>query len=343
MTTLIDFKTKKFKEFSMTEWNDIVYKLEGPMQNCNWNNLNYYSAYNKIENISFVLFHENKLIALIPLAKNSKTKKIKFSFGNNLIFSPIFSPSVKPNLRKKVYNFLFETIKKIYKLKKLKINFQVSPVFFENSKVKICSKNQFELLEYSKSFNVHNTLILDLSYSEDKLLLNMSKYHRKNINKTSKIKNLKFKIINYETAKNTIKAKFKEFKKFHLLSAGKSTRPNKTWEIMLKKIYDNEANLFYLDLDGKSVSFLYCAKFFDFAWGWSQVNLRKYENISPRHFLEWQAMKYYKDNHFHFYEIGERFYPQEKFKPTIKELSISEFKEKYGSDRYPKAFFRVEV
>ena len=54
-------------------------------------------------------------------------------------------------------------------------------------------------------------------------------------------------------------------------------------------------------------------------------------------------MKYYKDNHFHFYEIGERFYPQEKFKPTIKELSISEFKEKYGSDRYPKAFFRIEV
>ena len=40
---------------------------------------------------------------------------------------------------------------------------------------------------------------------------------------------------------------------------------------------------------------------------------------------------------------GERFYPQEKFKPTIKELSISEFKEKYGSDRYPKAFFRIEV
>ena len=154
MTTLIDFKIKKFKEFSMPEWNYMVSKLEGPMQNCNWNTLNYYSAYNKIENISFVLFHENKLIALIPLAKNSKTKKIKFSFGNNLIFSPIFSPSIKANLRKKVYNFLFETIKKIYKLKKLKINFQVSPVFFANSKVKICSKNQFELLEYSKSVNL---------------------------------------------------------------------------------------------------------------------------------------------------------------------------------------------
>ena len=70
--------------------------------------------------------------------------------------------------------------------------FQVSPVFFENNKVKISSKNQFELLAYSKNFNVHNTLILDLTEDENQLILNMSKYHRKNINKTSKIKNLKF-------------------------------------------------------------------------------------------------------------------------------------------------------
>ena len=112
---------------------------------------------------------------------------------------------------------------------------------------------------------------------------------------------------------------------------------------MLKKIYDNESNLFYLDYDGKSISFLYCAKLFDFAWGWSQVNLREHENISPRHYLEWQAIRYYKDNNFHFYEIGERFYLQDNFIPTAKELSISDFKEKYGSEKYPKAIFKVET
>ena len=112
---------------------------------------------------------------------------------------------------------------------------------------------------------------------------------------------------------------------------------------MLKKIYDNEADLFYLSLDNKNISYLYCSRLLDFAWGWSQVNLKEYENISPRHSLEWNAMKYYKNNKFYFYEIGERFYPQEKFKPTEKEISISEFKEKYGSDKYPKAIFRVEV
>ena len=279
----------------------------------------------------------------MPLAKNLKTKKTKFSFGNDLIFSPVFSPKIKPSLRKKTYNYLFEGIKKKFKLKRLQINFQVSPVYFENNKVKICSKNQFEFLSYSKSFIVHNTLILNLSEKEDQLFSNMSKYHRKNINRTSKIKNLKFNILNYKKTKSKVKEKFNEFQKFHKISAGRVTRPQKTWEIMLKKIYDNEADLFYLSLDNKNISYLYCSRLFDFAWGWSQVNLKEYENISPRHSLEWNAMKYYKNNKFHFYEIGERFYPQDKFKPTAKEISISEFKEKYGSDKYPKALFRAEV
>jgi hypothetical protein len=339
----MDLKVKKFNTFTMSAWNDLLNELEGPLHNCTWNNLNYYSAYNKIKNISFTIFHENKLVALIPLAKNSNTKKVSFSFGNGLIFAPVFSSKITQSQKKRIYNYIFELIKKNFLLKKLKINFQVSPVYFKNNKVEIFSKNQFELLAYSKFFNVNNTFIADLNLDEDQLKSNMSKYHRKNINKTSKIENLKFKIINYKNKKKEIHEKFNEFKKYHRISAGRVTRPKKTWDIMLKKIFDKEADLFYLNLINKSVSYLYCARFNNFAWGWTQVNLKKYESISPRHFLEWNAMKYYKNNKFHFYEIGEMHYAHDKLKPTDKEISISEFKEKYGSDKYPKALFGVEI
>ena len=103
----MDFKIKQIKNFTMSSWNNLLSELEGPLQNCLWNNLDYYSSYNKIENISFVVFHENKLIALFPIAKNLNSKKISFSFGNNLIFSPVFSPKVKQGLRKKIYIFFF--------------------------------------------------------------------------------------------------------------------------------------------------------------------------------------------------------------------------------------------
>jgi hypothetical protein len=339
----MDFKIIEFKSFQQSSWDNLFEQLEGPLHNYTWNNLNYYSAYKNIKNISFTIFCENQLIALIPFAVNSKSKKLNFSFGNNLIFSPIFSQKVTTSLRKKVYDYVFKFLKKKFNLTRLKIDVQVSPIYFENNKVKISSKNQFELIQFSKNYTVHNTLIVDLKKKEEELLSDMSKYHRRNINKTSKIKNLEFKILNYKNPKNLIIEKFNKFRKYHKISAGKITRPKQTWEIMLKKIYDNEADLFYLVLDKEIVSYLYCARLYNFAWGWSQVNLKKYENISPRHFLEWKAMKYYSDNQLHFYEIGERFYNQEKFKPTKKELSISEFKEKYGSDKYPKVIFKVEI
>ena len=112
---------------------------------------------------------------------------------------------------------------------------------------------------------------------------------------------------------------------------------------MLKKIYENEADLFCLNFDKKRISYLYCARYQDFAWGWSQVNLKKYEYLSPRHFLEWNVMKYYKKNKLNFYEIGERYYAQNNFIPSDKEISISEFKEKFGSNKYPKPIFKVEL
>ena len=339
----MDFKIKKFTDFSMFEWNNLLNELEGPIYNCNWNNLNYYSAYDKVKNVSFAIFYEKKLIALIPVAKNSNNKKLTFSFGNNLIFSFLFKPNITQSLRKRIYHFVFDFLKQKAKQKKLKQNIQVGPIFFINNKSYAYSKNQFELLEYCKNYIVHNTLIVDLNKDENILISEMSKYHLRNIKRTSRIENLKFNILNNSSSSVIVKKKFSEFQKYHLISAGKLTRPKKTWKIMLQKIFDNEAELFFLSLENKSISYLYCSKWKDFAWGWSQVNLKKYEKISPRHYLEWNAIKYYKSINCRFYEIGERYNLQKNFKPTSKELSISNFKEKYGSDKYPKTIFHVEV
>ena len=58
----MDFKIKEFKSFTMSSWDNLLTELEGPLHNCNWNNLNYYSSYNKIENISFVIFYESYIL-----------------------------------------------------------------------------------------------------------------------------------------------------------------------------------------------------------------------------------------------------------------------------------------
>tara|TARA_Y100000389_G_scaffold204052_1_gene254706 strand:- start:1080 stop:2096 length:1017 start_codon:yes stop_codon:yes gene_type:complete len=338
----MNFKIKEINNFTMTSWDSLVAELDGPLQNCTYNNLNFYSSFEKIKNISIAVYHENKLTAIFPMAVNLNYKKIKLSFGNNLIFSPVFFDKITPSFRKRIYNYLFNFLKKKFNLKKLKIDILVSSVYFKNNKATLSSKNQFELMRFSKHYIVHNTLIIDLEKDENELLSNMSKYHRRNIIRASKIKNLKLVILDNKD-RNDVKKKFTEFRKYHKISAGRVTRPLKTWKIMLKKILDNEADLFSLKLDNKIISYLYCSKLYNFAWGWSQVNLKEYEYLSPRHILEWNAMKYYKNNQFKFYEIGELFFEQKNFKPTLKEKTISEFKEKFGSDMYPKVVYNIEV
>ena len=56
-----------------------------------------------------------------------------------------------------------------------------------------------------------------------------------NINKTSKIKNLKFEVLNKKKSKKSIVEKFTEFKKYHRISQ-KSYKAKKTWDIMLKNL-----------------------------------------------------------------------------------------------------------
>ena len=341
----MQFTTQHFETFEKEKWNTLVEKMSGQNHLYTWQNLNYQSAFRNIKNLSFCVKEHNKVVALVALAINSSKKKKVFGFGNNLVPKPIFEVEVTSSLRRKIYKYIFENLKIIAKRENTSlINFISHPVCFLNNKASLNSKNQFELISQSLNYIVHNTLIHELSaYNKEQMLNMLSKYHRKNIKKI-KTKSLKFLCINHKNKKNDIIKHFNNLKKYHFISAGKKTRPNKTWEIMKTQIYNNEADLFLLSHKGKPISYLYCGRYKNFTWGWSQVNLREYEKeFMPRHLLEWKTLLYYKKNKIDFYEIGERYFPQKNFKPTLKEISISEFKEKYGANYYPKSEFKIKI
>ena len=62
----------------------------------------------------------------------------------------------------------------------------------------------------------------------------------------------------------------------------------------------------------------------------------------PRHFLEWEAIKYLKNNGFKYYDIGESYTWHQK-KISNKQYSISSFKEKFGSRFFPKFIYKLKV
>ena len=335
----MDCKFIDFTTVSSKFWDDEVNKMEGHTHLLSSNSINFYSAYDKIFNKSFLIESEKKILGIVPLALNKNFKDYIYGFNFNYCPSPVFIKGLKASTRRKILQSAFVHIKNM-NLDIKSLNYFTHPVFYSKGKFEIYSKNQFELLAYTKNFHVINTFILDLNLNEEELINNMSKYHIRNIFRTKR--NMTFNV--YDNKNITLlEKKFKEFKDLHFKSAGRKTRPDLTWKIMFQNILNGFGVLFSCMIEKKDISFLYCGIFKDFAWGWSQVNMEEFEKkYMPRHVLEWLVILYFKNKRYKFYELGE---DHNVFFGNFskKEKSISSFKEKYGSYIYPKAYFKIDL
>jgi len=334
----MSYKLVFFNTFKKKEWNDTLKSMEGNQNFYLWDVIKYYSQFEDIINLSFALFEGKKCMAMVALAVSKKKKE--FAFGPQYCPDPLTSKNVNNYLRKKILSNLRQQILSIgkkYEISKYKVF--CHPICFKKNRPKLTSENQFYNLKWSNEFLVHNTIIIDLQEKEDDIWNNFSKYHKRNIKKTSE-KKLKFQVIDAKSDKKTIISRFSKFKRAHYLSAGKKTRPDSTWATMEKMIFEGNGILFTINFKNKDISFIYCGVHNKFAWGWSQANLEEFEkDLMPRHFLEWNVIKNFKKMKFKYYEIGERFYHYDDFEPSKKETSISDFKEKFGGKFYPKVFF----
>ena len=337
----MSYKLSYFNSFQKDDWNKILGQMEGNQNFYLWHVIKYYSQFSNIINLSFALFEGKKCIAMVALGV-LKSKK-EFVFSSQFCPEPILCGGINNYSRKKILTNIRQQILDIgkkYGITKYKLFSH--PIRYKKNIPHLSSENQFYNLKWSKEFFVHNTVIIDLKTNEEDIWDNFSKYHKKNIKKASKIK-FKFYTIDSKSEKKTITSKFSNFKKAHYLSAGKKTRPDSTWDTMKKMILDGDGILFTLNYKNQDISFLYCGVFNKFAWGWSQANLEEFEkDLMPRHLLEWSVIKKLKKMKFKFYEIGERFYQYKNFLPSNKEISISDFKEKFGGKFYPKVSFISE-
>jgi hypothetical protein len=333
----MDCKFINFKEISNELWDQAVDDMEGHIHLVTSNSINYYSAFEKISNKSFLVEFEKKIVGIVPLAINKNSKKLIYGFNYDYCPSPVFKKKLKPSIRRKVLKSLIEYIRnKNINIKKL--NFYTHPIFYSKNNFEINSKNQFEMIEFTKNYSVINTFIVDLKLEVEELMNNFSKYHKRNILRSSS--NMTFNVYDNKDIKNS-KKKFDEFKDLHFQSSARKTRPDLTWDIMFQNIIKGQGLLFSSQVQKKEISYLYCGVFKDFAWGWSQVNNKNLEKkYMPRHFLEWEAIQYLKKKNFSYYELGENYKIKGK-KFTKKEISISDFKEKYGSASYPKSLFNL--
>lgn len=335
----MNVKIVPFSESTSEDWDFMVSQTIEASFYHSWHYLRYLQEFSNVDNKSFAMCDTSgALIAIVPIGITISEGQVSMSFSGTPCGAPAFI-SMPPSLRRKRFDLVMEYVLAIAKTHNIsRADFLYHPVhtgLFQQ--IRFPLGQSFELQKYGCLYQVQSTVVIDLQLSDQKLWSNLSKYRRRSISQSLK-KGLKFRVYNNLYNIELIADVMNDFQQAHFKSAGRVTRSQGTWDAMTSAILDGHASLFVIFLESQPISYLLCGHFDSMAWGWSQVNIEKYERLySPRHLLEWEAICYFKQHSLMFYEVGDRYYgPQFLCHPSPKEIDIGEFKERYGGVLLPK-------
>ena len=337
----MDCKTVYYSDISPEQWVGHVAGITAASYHHSRFWLDYNGCFqNVLENRSFILLENNSSpLAVCPLYLSEIDGHREISVNGAPLGVPALAQNLKPSPRRKLLDAVFCIINKYAKDNNAeRIVMLTHPLTQGVCRDEIAGfSNTFELLRYQMLYRAENTLVIDLRLPEQDLSQNMGKYQRRHITRGNK-KGIKVKAFNGNENKDQLKNYFDSFQQAHFASAGRMTRPQTTWDSMHQAALNGKAALFCAFLEDTPMSYLFCGEFASMAFGWSQVNIEEFEKeYSPRHILEWEAILHYKKRGFSYYEVGERYYcPQPLYVPSQKEISISQFKERYGGFTLPK-------
>jgi len=335
----------RYQDTTQEIWDGWVQKIVGTAYYHTWHWIQFISHFPHVkENLSFVILDGSSSdpLAVCPLAVSQREEEGEpvFAFGDFFCGAPAVD-TPRPSDRRKILDYIFSIILSHQQTKKCReISFGWHPLnstIFENNG-QLGFAYSFELLRYNLVYAVENTLVMDLHLSEEELAHNVGQYQYRHIKRGRK-KGLLVETYNKENNSTALKDALHMFQLAHATAAGRTTRPQGTWDAMYDGLKAGKASLFIVHTsDSIPISYLYCGEYGKMAFGWSQANVKEYEEaFSPRHLLEWTAILYYKSRGFAYYEVGERYFgPQFSYVPSDKEISISVFKERYGGALLPK-------
>lgn len=339
---IMNFKMVRYQDVPSELWDRWVFKIKESTYLHSSKFLNFlHSMIEPESRLTFALIeNEDRPVALCPFGvSKNKIGGVEFveaSWKGAPLGAAAQRAEIKPSLRMKTQRAVHDCYSGLLKERGAKrCCLRLHPVSLDLLEgTKTAALSQFSLLQEGYEPHPQNTLVIDLKNDEETLLLYVSRYQKKHIKKSVK-DGLRF--IEYTQSSIGLEEMFSEYQKAHFKSAGRLTRPQESFDLMLKFIKEGAARLFVVFAEETPISFLYCGEFHGFAFGWSQANVDEFEKRhSPRHLLEWGAIMSYKKRGFAFYELGTIWYTPQLYKmPTPKEFSKSEFKRRYGGVLMP--------
>jgi GNAT acetyltransferase-like protein len=170
------------------------------------------------------------------------------------------------------------------------------------------------------------TQVIDLARDAAELRGAMRKGHRADVTRASRDCDVSF-----WDAGSVTEAKFREYQELHRKDAGRVTRSQRSFDLMLQWIRNDNAVLVEATHAGTSVAFALVMIFGTGAYYGSSCKDPDQARLPSSHLIQWKTMLWLKDRGVRHYDLGPQYFgPQWHRVPTTKDISIASFKRGFG-------------
>jgi len=279
-----------------------------------------------LSDISVIIIHDNKSIAAWPLLyKMENGEAAIMSFGA-MVLPPLFVADTAWVSKKKIIKECIDVLIGICKQAHIKKIFS-EEVFLNTKEI---SDWHYEFIRKEAVAKVKYDLYVDLGLGLEKIKNRFRKSYKSLISTGLKT----WQVGKLDTDDS---ATWEAFRQLHIQVTGRETRTKQSWDIHYEAIKNKKAFLIYLRNDsGEMVGggfFIHSGQ--ECFYGVGAYNRSLFDKPLG-HVVQYVAIEEMKKRRLQWYKVGTRSFPTDMPTPTEKEISVTEFKEGFATNIFPK-------
>lgn len=283
-----------------------------------------------VSDLSFALVENSIVLAVCPVYLHSIDGVTQLGYGEDFLPLPALAEFLSLADRDRVLERYFSELGRLSEqYSAVRARLRVSPL--SHNHIGCALRPMNPLVRYGFLDLTESTQVIDLKESESTLWTNVRKGHRFDIRRAEKVCQIKF------WTKTTItQLVFAKYQSLHHKDAGRITRSQRSFDIMLEWILAGRAALVESTRHGEPVAFALIVLFGNGAYYGSGCKDPHTTDLNASHMLQWKSILWLKESGFSYYETGAQHFGAQWFHvATAKEMSISKYKRGFGGVAIP--------
>lgn len=285
------------------------------------------------EDLSVIVYWDNKPTALWPLSFSNKDGKNVISSHGFPVLPPLFTTECPEGSRKRIIKSCLDIADMLARSAGI-VSWDSAESFNDNYGLSCWHS---DAMARDATCTIQHEMYLDLRQDIAAIKKNFRKSYKSLITSGMRL----WSVCVLDTPDETT---WNQFRELHFKVSGRKTRSEDTWAIHLHDIKIERAFLVYLlDRAGQMIG----GGFFNFTRDEGLYAVAAYDRAlfdKPLgHVVQYRAIEELKKRGVHWYKIGLRPYRSESPTPSGKEISIGEFKQGFASHLFPRFILRHPI